>query len=423
LRSESAAPAFLKESGLAGVGILLIAVSIRNAVGALSPLFDQIDADIAVNSVAIGLLGTLPTLCFGVFGLVALRLRAAAPLELMIVGSLGALVVGQVLRAVAGDIVSLLAASALAFAGMGVANVTLPPAVKRYFPASIGLMTSLFATGMAVFAFIPPLVAVPLAELAGWRISVGSWALLAAIAAVPWLVLWARRKRLPSAELARQSDRSSLAAGSRALGRMVWRSHTAWALALLFAATSVNIFGMFAWLPELLIAQAEVDPAAAGALLGLYGAFGAVASLTVPPIAARHPGFVMPLVIVGALGPALGYCGMLIAPVPGVLLWLTLIGFGWVTFPLVLFLVNARSHTTSGSIVLSGFTQGVGYLLSAGVPVLVGVLLAATGAWTAPILLFVAMAPIALVTGIIVARSGPFESAADGLLPSQHEAG
>ena len=60
------------------------------------------------------------------------------------------------------------------FAAVGVGNILLPPLVKKYFPDRIGLMTTIYSTTMAVASFTPPLVAVPVADAAGWRVSLGT---------------------------------------------------------------------------------------------------------------------------------------------------------------------------------------------------------------------------------------------------------
>ena len=67
------------------------------------------------------------------------------------------------------DSITLLLANSLIFAAVGVGNILLPPLVKKYFPDRIGLMTTIYSTTMAVATFTPPLIAVPVADAAGWR--------------------------------------------------------------------------------------------------------------------------------------------------------------------------------------------------------------------------------------------------------------
>ena len=77
--------------------------------------------------------------------------------------------------------------SAISFAGLGIGNVLLPPLVKKYFPDRIGLVTTLYVTMLSVSTFIPPLLAVPVADAAGWRVSLGMWAVVGLLAVMPWI--------------------------------------------------------------------------------------------------------------------------------------------------------------------------------------------------------------------------------------------
>jgi CP family cyanate transporter-like MFS transporter len=390
---------------LALTGIVLVAVNLRTAVAALSPIFDQISVDVPVDSVGVGLLGTLPPLCFAVFGLLAPALKKHLRLETLLVAALCAILIGHLVRGLAPTYVVLALASVLTFAGMGVANVVLPPLVKKYFPASIGALTSVYVTIMALFSLIPPLLAVPVAESLGWRVSVSMWAVLAGVAIVPWVTLWMRDRRATAGSVAAASgpafDADLRPKNPRAVGR-VWRSPLAWSMGLLFGATSLNVYAAFAWLPEILIDVAGVSPAQAGVLLSLYAGMGIPFSLLVPVLAGRTRS-VAPLIALGLVFYVLGYGGLLLAPAALPWVWVALAGAGPLLFPLVLVLVGLRSRTPEGTVALSGFTQGIGYTLGALGPLLVGVLHEATGGWNVPLVFLLATLVIVAVAGRVVA--------------------
>ena len=71
-------------------------------------------------------------------------------------------------------------------------------------------------------------------------------------------------------------------------------------------------------------------------------------------------------------------------------------------FPTCLALINLRTRTQDGSIALSGFAQGVGYLIAALGPVLVGILHDLTDGWAASIILLAATAATLGIFGIIL---------------------
>ncbi|MET1015453.1 MAG: MFS transporter, partial [Leifsonia flava] len=56
---------------LALLGIFLVALDLRTAVAALSPIVDEISAELALTPTIIGVLGMLPPVCFAVFGILS----------------------------------------------------------------------------------------------------------------------------------------------------------------------------------------------------------------------------------------------------------------------------------------------------------------------------------------------------------------
>lgn len=79
-------------------------------------------------------------------------------------------------------------------------------------------------------------------------------------------------------------------------------------------------------------------------------------------------------------------------------------GLGPTTFPLALTLINLRTRTAAGSSALSGFSQGVGYLLACAGPLLFGVLHDATGGWGAPFAFLAVTVVVILFAGLRVSR-------------------
>jgi len=167
------------------IGIVLLALNLRTAVAVLSPILSSVSGDIPLNSIGIGLLGMLPPLAFAASGFLAPMVARRIGLELTTVLACVAMVAGPLVRAVAPTYAVLVLGSVVVLAGMGFANIVLPPIVKKYFPDRVGLVTGIYVTLMSISASVPPLVAAPLAEAAGWRPTIGVWALLAAAALVP----------------------------------------------------------------------------------------------------------------------------------------------------------------------------------------------------------------------------------------------
>jgi CP family cyanate transporter-like MFS transporter len=389
---SSQTPAPWRPRLLVAAGLVLVAVNLRPAVTAVSPLLQDAQRDLGMSATAAGLLGTAPTLAFAVFGALAPWAARRVGLERIAWIAMLLAAAGQVLRALAPETVSFLACSVLALGGMGIANVVLPPLVKRYFPDRVGTMTGAYVLLLAFGTALPPLFAVPVGQASHWRVAVGSWALLAAVAAVPW-VLAARR----AAARARSAGASM--ADPHLPATALLRSPVAWGLAALLGMTSLNTYAMFAWLPALLV-DGGLTAGAAGGMLSLFAAVGMPLSLFVPWAAARmrNP---FPLVVAFLACYAVGYTGLLLAPGAATAVWVVAAGLGPGAFPMSLALVNLRSATTEGSAALSGFAQGVGYTVAGAGPLVVGWLRDVTGGWTLG-LAFLAATLVVQVAGAAV---------------------
>ncbi|MCD9032208.1 MFS transporter [Luteimonas sp. Y-2-2-4F] len=369
-------------------GILLSAFNLRTAVTSLTPLFEPISAELGFGPTVIGLFGMLPTAAFAVVGVLTPRIARRFGLEATVLLAMLLSAAGSLLRGASGDTATLLLASATALAGMGIGNVVLPPLVKRHFPDRVGLLSVAYISVLQAGTFLPAFVAVPLSERIGWPGSLASWAIPAFAAAIPWL--WLLRRG--------GGDAAALPAGpSHPAGRRaLWRLPLAWGMTLMFGMTSLATYTVFTWLPAIL-ADAGGDRAMGGNMVGLFSLLGLTSSLTMPMLAVRVRRPVW--LVAGCVAMlALGYLGLLLSPLRGTLLWVTLLGLGPATFPLSLTLINLRTRTGEGSAALSGFTQGVGYALACAGPLAFGWLHDATHGWTWPFA-FLGLCLLALLAG------------------------
>lgn len=380
---------------LALIGIVLVAASLRSAVAALSPIVSFVEVDIPLGAVALGLLGMLPPVCFALFGIITPRLTRRLSLERVLVLSLIALVIGHAGRGGSGTLPWFVGASVVTFAGLGVANVILPPLVKKYFPDRIGLVTSLYVTVVSLSALVPPLVAVPIADAAGWRVSLGVWGVLTLVALVPWVTMIVKNRRIPADPSEEEADPTVL--------RRIWGSSIAWAIAVVFAMSALNAYAMFAWLPQLLIDRAAMTPAQAGVMLSLYAAMGFPCAVIIPVVTARLKNVGL-LVYLGVVFFVVGDLGLLLIPDTLTWLWVSFAGLGPLFFPLALVLINVRTRTHGGAVALSGFVQSVGYLIGAVGPLAVALLHELTGDWTWPLLFLLATAVLVMIAGPVINR-------------------
>ncbi|MGY1531265.1 MFS transporter [Luteimonas sp. A649] len=369
---------------LALVGITLAAFNLRTAVTSITPLLDVVGREFGFGATMAGFIGMLPAAAFAAFGAATPALARRIGLERTVLLAMALAAVGLVLRSLAGGMGLLVAGSLVSLAGMGIGNVVLPPLVKRWFPHRIGMLSVVYITALQAGTIMAALLAVPLANAFGWRLSMGAWALTALVAMLPWLALL--RRGTDAAPAAGNGD-DIPAAGATDLESTpasrsrVWHTSLGWGMALMFGMTSLATYAMFTWMPRI-FTDAGASPAFGGAMVALYTGFSLLGGLVVPALAVR-----MPNTFVLALGCAAaqfaGFAGLWLAPMSAPWLWATLVGIGGCTFPLGLTLINLRTRTPTGSAALSGFTQGVGYSLACLGPLLFGILKDATGglAW------------------------------------------
>jgi MFS transporter, CP family, cyanate transporter len=398
------------------VGLVVTALNLRPAVSGLGPLLEEVRAGLGMSGTVAGLLTSLPSLCFAVFGSLAPRLaRRFGPAAVVLAG-MAAVTAGLALRPFAGTATLFLAASTLALAGIAVSNVLMPVVVKRWFPDRVGSMTGLYSMALALGTAGAAAVTVPLTDALGgnWRAGLASWALLGAVALVPWTaVIRSSAGRGPApaaAEDAADDDGSSAAPSSdgpasgstEGAPLRITRSSTAWALGVFFGLQASAAYIVIGWLPQI-FRDAGVSPSAAGAMLAVTMGLGIPLAFVLPRLAVRmsHQG---PLAAaLGVCGLA-GYAGLWAAPAAGAWVWSLLLGVSNCAFPLVLTMIGMRSRTGTGVVKLSAFAQSTGYLLSIPGPLLVGALRQFTGGWHAPLLLMAGLMLAQISVGVLAGR-------------------
>jgi CP family cyanate transporter-like MFS transporter len=382
------------------LGILAVALSLRTAVTAISPIISEIRHDIPLTSVGIGIIGALPPIFFALSGFVGPWAARRFGLEGAIGISVGVMVVGHLARAFSGSFAVLLGGSAIALVGVGICNVMLPPVVKRYFPDRVGLVTATYATLMSISTALPSLLAVPISDTLGWRFSLGIWAAVAGTALVPWIILVTRSR---SAALAEPEEDVAVEAADASLERRLWHSPVAVAIAITFSVSTISAYSAFAWLPQILVDIVGVTPGVAGSMLAVFAIAGLPASIVAPILVSRlrSPAWI---IVAGVAFFVVGYLGLLLAPGTLTVVWVLLIGLGPILFPVCLVLINTRTRTHTGSVALSGFAQGIGYTIGAFGPLLVGVVHDATGGWTAPLIGLLAVSLLGVVGAVILSR-------------------
>ncbi|GAA4302246.1 CP family cyanate transporter-like MFS transporter [Actinomadura luteofluorescens] len=383
---------------LAAIGLVLAAVNLRPAVTSVGPVLEEAQAGLGMSASYAGLLTSMPAVCFALIGFAAPWL-AGRGRDIVIAASMAAVAVGLTVRPLAAGGALFAVLSALPLAGIAVANVLLPVVVKQRFPERVGAMTGLYSMALNVGASTAAATTVPLAGRFGgdWRIGLGAWALLAAIAVPPWLVL--ARKRASST--LGSPDTGPTVEGSVPRTRLT-RSPTAWALALYFGLQATAAYIIIGWLPQI-YRDAGLPPETAGLLFAVTSVLGIPLSFVLAAVAGRLRNQSGVAIAIGLFGLA-GYGGLWAAPAAAPWVWAGLLGVANCSFPLVLTMIGLRGRDSGTVIRLSAFAQSTGYLLSIPGPVLVGALYEHSGNWRAPLVFMALLMLPQLAAGLFAGR-------------------
>ncbi|MCX4732920.1 MFS transporter [Streptomyces sp. NBC_01363] len=382
------------------VGLVLTALNLRPAITSLGALLEEVRDGLHMSGSAAGVLTSVPPLCFAVFGIMAPRLaRRFGPGTVVCAGMI-AITAGLVIRPLVGGTAGFLAASALALMGIAVSNVLMPVIVKRWFPDRVGSMTGLYSMALALGTSLAAAVTVPMTSALGgsWRLGLGVWAVLAAVAILPWIPVVRERSGAPGQPAAQHPDTPAL---------RITRSRTAWGLACFFGLQATAAYITMGWMPQI-FRDAGVSAGTAGVLLAVTMAMGVPLAFVIPRVASRMKNQGPIVVLLGSCG-LIGYAGLYFAPAGGAWAWALLLGISNCSFPLALTMIGMRSRTGAGVVRLSAFAQSVGYLISIPGPLLIGVLYQHSGGWELPIALMAGLMVPQMAVGILAGRDRTIE--------------
>ncbi len=386
------------------VGVALLAFNLRPLASQVGPVLPTLQSDLGLNGVTAGVLTSLPTASFAVFGALAAGLARRFGTHRVIVAALVAMALGAAGRLAVGTALPFLALSAVGLAGMAVANVLAPSIVRQHFPDHVGMVTATYSLTLSIGVTLSSAFTVPLAQaLGGWRPAFATALIPIALALIPWLfaLKFARGHRPEHA-----GPRISLAT--------VARTKLGWMMAIFFGFQSAQAYSIFGWLPSI-YRSAGLSAADAGWMLGIATGLGIPLAFAWPALISRNPR-PLPLLILVVSCAVFGYGGLLLVPGQLPWLWAALIAIGTSSFPMILALFGMRARTAAGTAALSGFSQSVGYTIATAGPLALGVVHEITGSWFGPVGLLLVMLVPMTIGGVFTCRAGNIE---DELAASQ----
>jgi MFS transporter, CP family, cyanate transporter len=316
----------------------------------------------------VGLLGTIPVLCMGLFAPVAAYLsarlgtRRAMTIGLVLIGVFG------ILRAVVPSAWLVVLLTWPVGIGMGLGNALAPLAVRETVPARPATGTGVYTTGIQLGSTVAAAIVVPLAAvLGGWRGALIALSVVACAIAVAWVVL--------------ERGGEAHVRPPALVPRLPWRSRTAWLLVAIFASMGSAYYGLNAWLPDAYGERGWSDESA-GVLLAAMNFTAIPASFVVPWLSDRHGGR-RPWLAAMSLVFVTGGVGLVALPDAGYA-WALLAGVaqgGMFSLVMTLPLDLEEGPDRVGALV--GMMLGLGYTTAAIAPFVLGAVRDLTGSFDA----------------------------------------
>lgn len=374
------------------LGIILISFNLRPSITAVGPLIPLIREDLDLSNAWAGFLTTLPLLTFATFSLFSSSIgrklgnARAILLGLVIIG------VGTIIRVLGGSFF-LFFGTALTGIGIVIGNVLLIPFIKVKLPHKIGLMTSIYTTGMSLIAAVASGVSIPLADIPGfgWRGSLLFWILLIILGIFFWIPQ-IKKNKVPVLE------------ADIDIPVNTWKSTLAWQISIFMGVQSMIFFSLITWLPDLLIDRGFTATQAGYIVSGIQ-LVGLGGSFLAPLIAVKFKDQVMLGALLG-IGYLLGFTTFFFESKGLLYAGLTIIGLCLgSSISLAYTLIGLRTNSDKTTASLSGMAQSIGYFLAAVGPLIVGILIDIFGDWNLFIVLMMAASAVFLFLATKVGRA------------------
>jgi CP family cyanate transporter-like MFS transporter len=365
------------------IAFLVASFNLRLGIASPGPLIDEIRLDTGMSSGVAGILITIPFICMSVFAFAGPPLIRRAASYGVVLFSLAMIALGTLARAGAPTPITLIAATIPIGLGIALAGVALPVVVKQHFVTRSGAVTGGYVAATSLGVLVIGLGIVPLADaVGGWRPAFAITAVPAFLAIALWVVVHNREtvaqpdpeppEDLDAAIPSRLPDRDDLLAG------------------LSFGLQSVGFGSMVGWSAAIYV-DAGWSDAAAALTVASIGLFVIPGGLLFPSISQgqdRRPWIAGTVVLM-----SVGVLGVALAPTAAWWLWLPAFGIGaGGTFALQLALPIDVRASAAGVARLTAWMLGLGYLLTAFAPILVGALRDVTGGFEIPMTLIGAAA-------------------------------
>jgi CP family cyanate transporter-like MFS transporter len=360
--------------------LMLVGLNLRPFLTSVGPVLEIVRNDTGLGFRAVAMLTTLPFVLMGVAAGVGVALARRFGEKPALTAALLLLAAGCTSRIWASGGASLITGAGIAGTGVAVIQALMPGLAKRWFPDRVPLAMGLYSAALVGGGAFGAVASPWLAAHGGWHLALAVWA----VPALGTLALW----------LASAPHSAAPVGAVRIPVTGFFGNLRAWQLAAYFGLANSGYSSLVAWLPSF-YRQMGMSPQACGNLLAWMAVFQAAGALGMPILARRAVDRRAALWLTLALQAA-GFSGFAVLPALAPWLWVACAGLGlggFFSLSLIVTLDHLPNAQRAGA--LAAFVQGVGFLIVAIGPWLIGWLRDAGGsfatAWSMHLAVVVAM--------------------------------
>ncbi|WP_283679225.1 MFS transporter [Lentilactobacillus sp. Marseille-Q4993] len=376
--------------------IFMLSANLRLAITGIPPLVSTIQKSLGLSTAQMGVLTTIPLLCFAFLSVVVSKMinRLGTSMTLQI--ALLLLIISNTLRVYTSW--SLFAGTVLVGAAIAMLNVLMPTLIVEWHPEQSAKLNGIYTSSLSLLSAVAGAVAVPIATSIGWRFTIQIFSIPAVLAFVCWLFVGKKPER--------QVERKVTTGTTEPVKTAHWRKPEIWALAGFMGMQSFIFYTLVAWVPSVLTSHG-ISASVAGMLFGVFQLAGVPFAYFVPRATETRKGLLMlmTLLFVGYLS------GMGILAFGGANIVLQVISCALIgittscSFSVSLTMISVISSTPQEAGEIGGLVQSVGYLLASVGPTLFGILEGVLSGWTTTMMVLMVLSVITIAIGFTLIRT------------------
>lgn len=372
--------------------LVLLAINMRSPIVILGSVAPTLKDTLGLTDSMIGWLGSIPMPAFALGSLLSPYLARRLGLERTLVLMVAILTASLGVR-VLGDDVQFFIGTAIMSLAIGFVNTLGAPIIKKHAPNHIALLTGILSLCMSVFAGVVAWIALPMTHTFGWKIGMGSWAIIGAITVLIWLIIGQNQQKITITTTAKFN---------------AWNDINAWVLGLFMGIQSMLFYGMAAFLPSIGVATGlELSRAVTLAFNFQIAAPIAIIALT---YLVKKGMSIQILAVFATTLNTIGVAGLIYLP-HLVQLWSWGIGLGVAAiFTLCLMMFSLRTPNAETARDVSGMVQTVGYSVAFIGPLMLGKLFEIHQNWQLPLTVLLAFTALNIIISYVATRPYMFDN-------------